>query len=658
MQALIRQLKARLWPGNAVARGASPAATDGSADALAHARQLVTQGNTLEDAGDLAGALERYRQAVQAAPRHPEAHLNLGIGLAATGDAAGATQAYEAVLALDANHPFGNYNYANLVYANGDLARAEELLRRALASRPDFPQAHVQLANVLDERGDAAGAEQSFRASLALKPDYPGAHYNLAMLLWRQQKPAEALRSAEQAAALEPDNLAANALLGRLLVENGLGVEALAPVRKAIALAPDNMELRSRELFLMNLDESVQADALFQQHRDAGALLEQSVPPRFAGAWHGNPDPQRRLRVGFVSGDFRVHPVSLFLLPVLERRDRAQFEFFCYSRVEAADHITARVRELADRWVEAASLTNPELAAAIHADAIDVLVDLQGHTSNYALPALCEQPAPVQVSWMGYLNTSGLTRIGYRLCDVRGDPPAQSAPLHTEELVALPVSQWCYRPFFETPLLEEAPHVRNGAVTFGSFNAATKITDAMCERWARIVQKVPDSRLLVAGITSPAKQAAVLAALQRGGLPSDRARFAERVTLDEYLKLIATVDIALDSYPYGGGTTTFDALYMGVPVLTATGATPASRSAASILSGLGLDDWIAGSIEEYEQLAIERAADRETITRLRASLRSRLQGSGFMAEERFVHDLEATLRGLWRRYCEGVAPAA
>ena len=615
----------------------------------------MTQGNSLEDAGDLAGAVERYRQAVQAAPQHPDAHLNLGIGLAAAGDAAGATLAYETVLALDADHPFGNYNYANLAYASGELEKADRLLRRALASRPDFPQAHVQLANVLDDRGDAAGAEHSFRAALALKPDYPGAHYNLAMLLWRQKKPAVALASAEPAAMLDPENFAAQALLGRLLVDNGLGLEALAPVRKAITLAPDNMELRSRELFLMNLDEGVPADALFKQHLAAGALLEQSVPPRFAGTWRGSVDPQRRLRVGFVSGDFRVHPVSLFFLPVLERRDRTQFEFFCYSRVEVADHITQRIRELGDHWLDASAMTNPDLAAAIQADGIDILVDLLGHTSNYALPAYCEQPAPVQVSWLGYLNTSGLTRIQYRLCDLRTDPPELSAQLHTEELVALPVSQWCYRPFLEIPLHEEAPHVHNGVITFGSFNAATKVTAAMCERWARIVRKVPDSRLVIAGITSPAKERAVLASMQRQGLALDRVQFAQRVNLDKYLELIATVDIALDSFPYGGGTTTFDALYMGVPVLTATGDTPASRSAASILSGLGLDDWVASSIDGYEQLAVERAADRDAISRLRTSLRSRLQGSGYMAEERFVRDLEATLRGLWRRYCEDVA---
>ena len=658
MRALVDRLKARLQRARSDATPEPAAPTAGAGDDAAAqaslARQRIAEGNALEDGGDVAAACALYREAVQLAPTLPEAHLNLGIGLAAAGDAAGAQAAYAALLALDADHPFGNYNYANLAAAQGDTARAESLVRRALAARADFPQAHLLLSNLLDARGDATGAEQALRAALAVDAGYAGAHYNLAMLMRRLQRPDDALVAA-RAAAADPQNADAQALFGSLLIEQGLALEALAPVQRAIAAAPGNLELRSRELFLLNLDEEVRADTLFRRHLAAGALLEQAVPPRYAGNWPGTRDPERRLRIAFVSGDLRVHPVSLFLLPVLERLDRGRFEVFCFARGAAQDHITERLRSLSDHWVDAAALDNGALARALHAAGIDILVDLLGHTGDFTLPAYCEQPAPVQVGWMGYLNTTGLTRMGYRLCDDRTDPPALSAPLHTEQLVALPFSQWCYRPFVEAEAPAAAPHVANGFITFGSFNQAAKLTPAMARRWARMLQRVDGARLLVGGVTSAAKQASLLDAIRSEGVAAQRVQFAPRVPLPDYLRLIASVDIALDSYPYGGGTTTFDALYMGVPVLTATGDTPASRSAASILAGLGLNDWVAASVDGYETLAVRKAADTAAIMELRASLRPRLQASGFMAEEQFVRDLEAALRTMWRRYCEDTA---
>jgi protein O-GlcNAc transferase len=664
MRGLVERLKARLQRTDAPAAadaGAPPAGADdgasASAERTARARALVTQGNALEDRGELASACALYREAVHLAPGLADAHLNLGIGLAAAGDAAGARAAYEALLALEPAHPFGHYNYANLVAAQGDLRQAETLVRRALAARADFPQAHLLLSNVLDSQGDAAGAEQALRAALAVNPQYAGAHYNLAMLMRRLQRPDDALAAARDAAAADPQNADAQALFGSLLIEHGLALEALAPLRQAIALAPGNLELRSRELFLLNLDESLSAEALFRQHCAVGALLEQAVPARYAGRWTAPRDPQRRLRIAFVSGDLRVHPVSLFLLPLLERLDRSRFEVVCCSRGAAQDHITERLRALSDHWVDASGLDNAALAQAIHGAAVDILVDLLGHTGEFTVPVYCEQPAPVQVAWVGYLNTTGLARMGYRLCDDRTDPPAVSAPLHTERLVALPFSQWCYRPFVEVEPPAAAPPAADGAITFGSFNQAAKVTPSMARRWARILQRVAGSRLLVAGVASTAKQASVLAAMQEEGVAPACVQFAPRMPLPDYLRLIASVDIALDAYPYGGGTTTFDALYMGVPVVTATGDTPASRSAASILAGLDLRDWIAGSIDDYEELAVRKAADRAAISQLRASLRPRLQASGFMAEERFVRDFEAALRTMWRRYCEGAAPA-
>jgi protein O-GlcNAc transferase len=287
------------------------------------------------------------------------------------------------------------------------------------------------------------------------------------------------------------------------------------------------------------------------------------------------------------------------------------------------------------------------LADAIHADAIDVLVDLTGHTTIPRLSVFSERPAPVQVSWLGYLNTTGLRQMDYRLTDRRCDPPESAQQFHTERLVMLPESQWCYRPLLESTLDPIAPLERNGHVTFGSFNDSAKLTIPMCRRWAQILSRVPQSRLRIASMRSERKRDIIRREMTSAGIAPDRYEFVSRVDLDKFPALVSTVDLALDSYPYGGGTTTFDCLWMGVPVVTAVGSTPVSRSAASILTALNLEDWIAPTIADYVDVAVARAADHQAIVSLRHVLRSRLQSSPLTDEVRFVHDLEAAYRAMW-----------
>ena len=620
----------------------APALTPAPAADPALSDQLVAQGNALEDAGDLAGAEAAYRQAIAAAPRSARAPLNLGIVLAARGDDAGATAAYEAALALEPAHPFANYNFARLVYMRGDAARAEALLREALRGKPAFPQALVLLASVLDELGRTDEAIEAVEAALRLQPEDAGAWYNLGVMLRRARRHAQAEEAARRAFALDGRTQALE-LTSVLLRDQGFTAQALEPLRAAIAAEPDALGHRSSEAMILNFVDDVDARELFERHADYGRRLERAVPVRFEHR-PADADPRRRLRVGYVSGDLCTHPVSLFLLPVLERHDRAAVEVFCYSSGRSADHVTQRLRQLAEHWVDARDMTDSQLADAIHADAIDVLVDLTGHTQHSRLGTFSQRPAPVQATWLGYLNTTGLTRMDYRICDRRTDPVELSQPLHTERLAHLPESQWCYRPFIELPLTPAAPVEANGHVTFGSFNNAPKITDAMCRRWGQVLARTPGSRLLVADVASERKRAAILAEVGRAGVEAGRVDFMPRVSLDEYFEAIARVDIALDTFPYGGGTTTFDALWTGVPVVAARGPTPVSRSAASLLEALGLDDWIAPTIEDLVDVAVRRAADHATIATLRRTLRRRLQDSPLTDEARFVRDLEALYR--------------
>lgn len=613
---------------------------------IALADQLIAEGNEQEDTGQLQRAFELYSSAVAAAPGHAGAYLNLGIVLATQGNEAGAARAYQAVLNIEPNHAFGNYNFARLAYLGGDFPHAEALVRVALSAKPDFPQALVLLSNVQDVAGQTAVATQTLAAALHMQPGNAGIWVNQATLLHKLGKLDDAEDAVKQALALDSGNLEALLLLSLLQRSHGFATQALTPLRAAISSHPERMDLLSEELLLLNFEEDIAAHELFRRHMEFGVRLEDAVSARFDSIPQ-SAGTNRRLRIGYVSGDFFTHPVALFMIPVLEHHSKDGFEVFCYSSGATSDQVTDRLRALSEHWTDAASLSDQQLADAIYADAIDILVDLSGHTGRSRLSVFSQRPAPVQATWLGYLNTTGLTRMDYRLCDLRTDPTAESQPLHTERLLHLPHSQWCYRPFINADVCPTSPCEARGYITFGSFNSALKISPAMCKRWAQILLQVEDSQLLIANVTSERKRAAIRLDMEAMGVAGGRIAFSPRVNLEQYFELFGTVDISLDTFPYGGGTTTLDSLWMGVPVVTALGSTPVSRSAASIVSTLGLDQWVAPSIDDYVKVAAERALDRQAIVLMRQTLRQLLKDSPLTNEMRFVHDLEAAYCAMW-----------
>ena len=644
---MLKNLLNRLRPAAAGASApAGPAAVGPPADDVARADALVDEGNRREDADDAVAAEALYRDAIAAAPGHARTHLNLGIVLAAKEDFAGAAAAYARVLALAPDHPFGNYNAARLAFLRGDLAQAETLIARALRAKPDFPQALTVQSGVLEALGRLDAAMAAIEAARRLQPDNPGLLVNQALLLLKARRIDDAEAAVREALRIGPRDPEILALLSRVLCEHGFADEALAFIEAAVAAAPESRLFRANELLLLSMVDGIAPNALFERHLELGRRMESAIPVRFAHAPRDR-DPRRRLRVGYVSGFFCVHPLANFILPVLEHHDRGNVEVFCYSSTATPDHLTDLARGHCDRWIDAQGLSDDELADKIHGDGIDVLVDLSGHTRDTRLGMFCQRPAPVQVSWLGYLNTTGLTRIDYRLCDARTDPLAISQPLHTERLVHLPDSLWCYRALLPTQVSVEAPIERNGFVTFGSFNSALKITSPTVRRWGALMARLAGSRLRVADIRSERKRAAIRADLVSAGVSADRVEFVPHVDVDKYLELFAAVDVALDTAPYGGGTTTLDALWMGVPVLALTGPTSVSRSAASILKFLGLDDWIAPSIDDYVDTGVARVSDVAALVSLRRTLRARLQASPLTDVARSISALESAYRMMW-----------
>jgi len=528
----------------------------------------------------------------------------------------------------------------------GDLARAVVHYRAAIAAAPRHARAHLYLGVALAAQGDEEGAIAAYEQVLAIDARHPFGNYNHARLMVQRGDLERAGALVAEALRAMPDFAQALELSHRILRDQGFAQEALAAASRVVERDPANWLHRSFELLMLNFVDDIAADDVHRRHLEFGAALEQAVPVRFE-RHRDRCDPRRRLRVGYASGDFHVHPVTFFLAPVFELHDRSQVEVFCYSLSARRDAMTDRIRAASDHWRDASAMTDDEVADAIHADGIDVLVDLMGHTSMPRPGVFCQRPAPVQVAWLGYLNTTGLSRMDFRITDARSDPPAISQRVHTERLVHLPTSQWCYPGATEHEIAPMAPFERHGHVTFGSFNASLKLTPAACRRWAQVMLKVPGSRLLIGDVNSAGRRAAILGDFASLGVAEDRVGFVPRVAASEYMGLHNEVDITFDTFPYGGGTTTFDSLWMGVPVVTTTGATPVSRSAASILLALGLDDWVAPSVDRFVEVAIARATDLQALRELRRGLRARLQASPLTDLPRYTRDLEVAYRSMW-----------
>ena len=572
--------------------------------------------------------------------------LNRFLSTPTTASPSPAVSAAPAVVPDDVAGADALITQGNALEDAGSLEQAEALYRRAIALAPEHARAHLNLGIVLAAQARQDDAAAAYERVLAIDPRHPFGNYNYARLAYVRGDLVRAGSLVATALETKPDFVQALELRHGILRDEGFADAALALLQTIVRRDPTGWLHRAFELMVMNFTDGILPDVLFRKHAEFGGALEQAVPARF-DRYRELGEPKRRLRVGYLSCDFMVHPVAFFLAPVLEHHDRSQVEVFCYSLTAKHDSVTARVRAAADHWRDVISLSDEELADAIHADGIDVLVDLIGYTGIPRPGVFCQRPAPVQVAWLGYLNTTGLTRMDFRISDVRSDPPGISQPVHTERLVYMPESQWCYPGAVKQEIDPVPPFERNGVVTFGSFNSALKITPEACRRWAQVMLRVPGSRMVIGNILSERKRAAILREIAGLGVAEERLTFLPRVHAADYLRLYEGVDLTFDTFPYGGGTTTLDSLWMGVPVVAAVGETPVSRSAASLLAYLGLDDWIASSVDDFVDVATARASDRQAIASLRLELRARLQASPLTDIDRFARDLEAAYRGMW-----------
>lgn len=611
-------------------------------------------GIALYDQGRYPEAAEAYRHALRLRPAYPEACYNLGNALAAAVNPDAAMDAYRQALALRPAYPQAHANLGNTLRHRGRLAEAIQHYRSALAISPEYPDALANLAGaLLALPGGAAEAAQLARRAVELDPNHGEAWNNLCAALQGQGRLDEALAAGQRAVAVRPDYALAWNNLGSAWQDQARIVDALNCYRRAVELDPGYAAAHSNSLFALNFLAERDGVAILAEHR--GWAQRHATVGHVAGDFRPTADAVGRpLRIGYFSPDFRDHAVAWFIEPILASHDKAHFETYCYAAVAAPDATTARLQGLVPHWRDIAGLTDDEAAQLIHHDAIDILVDLAGYTAGGRLGIFAKKPAPLQMTWLGYLNTSGLAEMDYRISDAIADPPGAEA-YHTEKLLRLPHAAWCYRPPAEAPEPGAVPQLAAGHVTFAAFNNFAKTTPETLALWGRILVETPGSRLVVLAKDAVVARRAYAAAFEPLGIDMGRLEIRPTCSFPEYLALHREVDIALDSYPYNGATTTCHALWMGVPVVSLSGVyPPAARSGASLLATLGLAELCAATPEDYVAIAAGLAYNPDKLRELRGNLRERMRHSALTDASRFTAALEAAYRVAWEGWCRSV----
>jgi protein O-GlcNAc transferase len=633
-------------------------------------------GNVLRELGCVEEACSCYREALQLNPAYAEAHYNLGVALKGAGRADAAEASYRVALQFKPALVEAHSNLGTLLMGSGRLDEAEVCYRAALQAQPDCAELHSNLGNALCAAGrpDEAAAcysraleinpgniearynlsvvqlEQGYlhyaaanlRQVLALRPDYAEAHNNLGLALSGLGWPDEAEASCRKALELKPDFAEGYTNLGCVLKDSGRLDEALACDRQALALDPGNFKIHSNFLYLLSYLPDFCDRAILEEARKFAAA---HLPPAPAADARRRA-PKKRLRIGYVSPDFRNHCVSFFMLPLLSQHDRAQFEIYCYAHLPRPDAVSEQLKNHADVWRTTHLQSDAQLAATISADGIDILVDLTMHMANGRPLLFAQKPAPVQVAWLAYPGTTGIPAMDYRLTDPWLDPPGQGDDCYSEISVRLPDTFWCYDPMIAGLSPNALPMLTAGHVTFGCLNNFCKVSDDTLDRWGQVMRRVQNSRLI---LLSPAghHRSRVLDRLGRCGVSGQRIEFVEFRPRADYLRTYQRIDICLDTLPYNGHTTSLDAFWMGVPVVTQAGRTVAGRGGWSQLNNLGLPELAAFDADTFTDTAAALASDPQRLSGLRQTLRARMEASPLMDAKRFARAMEAAYREMW-----------
>lgn len=537
---------------------------------------------------------------------------------------------------------------------NGHLERAGSIYQTILKTEPDNLDALTILSDIASrlERLDLAAT--LLCKAIKLNPQRPDLHNNLGNLLKKLGRVEEGIHHLSKAIKLQPDYAEAYVNRGNGLAMQGKSESALADYRQALHLNPGLQLARTNLLFILNCSSKHSPKEIFQEHRNFAAEFEKQIQESPFPA-NINKDPERRLRIGYVSADFYAHSVSHFIEPVFANHTHEKFEIFAYHSHTQTDHVTEKLKGYCDQWRFAQGMPVKQLADIIRNDRIDILIDLSGYTAYSSVMTFAYKPAPIQIEWVGYPNTTGLVAMDYKITDAIADPPGLTEHLHTEMLLRMPECFSVYQPPQTAPEVTEPAYARNGYITFASFNNSSKTTGDVIELWSRILKSAPKSKLLLksAATGDPSTQNFMKKAFAAHGIASERlVLLGYDVTQTSHLGRYADVDIALDPFPYNGTTTSCEALWMGVPIVTLAGTDHRSRVGASLLTSIGHPEWIAPNKDSYLNIAHNLSEDPRGLNEIRSRLRSDMAKSPLTDATRFTHNLECLFRDLWKEWCK------
>lgn len=639
------------------ALGHLDAAAAGYRDAIRcnpdHADAHASLGAVLQHTGHAANALAALDRALLLAPGHVGAHCTRGIVLMALGRLDEASSAFDAALRYEPSLVMAHANRGNVLKALGRPSDALAAYDAALRVAPVDGELHYLRGNLLREHGVLEDAVAAYRNAVAFAPTLGKAYNNLAITLQALGRLEQSLSALDRALEINPDHAAAHANRGNVLMERGRFGEAASAYENALELDPGLSGNHSNYLNCLNYDPTRSDEEVHAAHLRWGRLHDNARAR--PAAYANDRDPNRPLRVGFVSADLGRHPVGYLLQPLMAAADRREMAFYCYSGRAVEDDLSRELKANADAWRRTNALTDADLAAAIEADGIDILIDLSGHTAGNRLGCFALRPAPVRAHWLGYAFTTGLPAMDYALWD-RTCVPEGEERWFSETVIRLPV-RWCYAPPTYAPAVQILPARR--AVTFGSFNNLTKLSADTVATWSAILAAVPGARLALSwmSLADAEECERVRALFAEHGVAPDRLNLIGGAPSHAgVLALYHDVDIALDPFPYSGGLTTLEALWMGVPVITLPGSRPVSRQSASLLAALGRDEWIARDRAHYIGLAVALAADPAARAALRQDQRRRMASSPLCDAPRFARAFAAALREMWRTWLASGAP--
>ena len=626
----------------------------------------LQQARRLHRAGRLDRAARFYERALRDDSRQSEAMHGLGALALQRGDYPEAVERLQAAIAARGDVALYYYDLGNVWRKLGRKTEAVmAYLRAADLDRQSF-DAVFNLGSVLCELVRPAEGARALRLAISLRPDHADAHLMLGTCLERLGQIDTAVEQYLWTLRLRKDDPRAFLLLGGALFKAGHVAEADLAFARALALDPHQPGAHSRRLAALNYRADLSAREMAEAHLDWGrrhaAALLPAAPEAGERSHPNAPDPARRLRIGYLSPNFFRHSVAHFLLPVLRAHDRQQIEIFCYSNSVIVDDTTHALQAASAHWREIVGQSDEQIATLVSADEIDILVDLAGHTGDGRPLVFARRPAPVQVAWLGYPQTTGMSAMDYRLSDAIVEPPGEADALSAETIIRLPRGFHCFgRPGEDPPgdgcegetlPVGPPPALANGFITFGSFNTVQKMSTPLVALWARVLQAVPGSRLVLKSLPDAVIADRYHALFAAEGIDPARIEFLHwKASRPDHLRLYERMDIALDTFPYHGTTTTCEALWMGVPVLSLCGEGHVSRVGASLLNRVGLGNWIVASEEAYVEHAARFAADLLSLTRLREELRARMRGSALCDAAEFTRDLEAAFRAMWQTWC-------